>query len=258
MANAEHSSASILSISYLYIRAMGHEIRRNTEIAILNANYMASKLGKHYPVLFKNSEGRVAHEFILDLRPIKRQSGISEEDIAKRLIDFGFHSPTMSFPVAGTIMIEPTESENIQELDRFIEALVQIKAEINKVMDGTFDKLDNPLKNAPHTVEEVTASTWDHKYTREEAAYPLPWVQYRAKYFYQKLKLFRRRPKNFSEIFSKKIRKSGFFLFFPLKSGHFFHDMSKLFQKTTKSQNYTGAKVPGFIEIFTPVLAWRG
>lgn len=162
---------------------MGNKITKNTEIAILNANYMAEVLRAHYPILFSNNKNRVAHEFLIDLRPLKKESGISEEDIAKRLIDFGFHSPTMSFPVAGTIMIEPTESENKAELDRFCDALIQIKREIQMVMDGEFDKVDNPLKNAPHTAAMVTSSTWDHKYTREQAAYPLPWVSTRGKYW---------------------------------------------------------------------------
>lgn len=154
-----------------------------TKIAILNANYMATRLRDHYPVLFSNTEGRVAHEFIIDIRPIKEASGISEEDIAKRLIDFGFHSPTMSFPVAGTMMIEPTESENKAELDRFCDALIQIRSEISKVQSGEWDKKDNPLKNAPHTSEMVLSTEWNHGYTREEAAYPLEFVANRGKYW---------------------------------------------------------------------------
>jgi glycine dehydrogenase len=184
ISSSEFSSASILSISYLYMKAMGNKGLRNASIyAILNANYMAQRLKDHYPLLFSNEKGRVAHEFIIDIRPLKKSSGIEAEDIAKRLIDFGFHSPTMSFPVAGTLMIEPTESENKEELDRFCDALIKIRDEIRMVESGKYDKLDNPLKNAPHTAKMVTAANWSHKYTREEAAYPLPWVNTRGKYW---------------------------------------------------------------------------
>lgn len=144
---------------------------------------MARRLSDHYPILFSNENGRVAHEFIMDIRPIKAESGISEEDIAKRLMDFGFHSPTMSFPVAGTMMIEPTESENKSELDRLCDALIRIKQEIDWVVDGTYNAEDNPLKNAPHTAEMIMSSEWDHQYTREEAAYPVEWVRTRGKYW---------------------------------------------------------------------------
>jgi len=167
ISSAEFASASILSISYLYIKAIGKNLDEVTKIAILNANYMAQRLKDHYPLLFSNEKGRVAHEFIIDIRPLKAASGISEEDIAKRLIDYGFHSPTMSFPVAGTLMIEPTESENKGELDRFCDALINIKKEVEKVQSGEFDPIDNPLKNAPHTLEVVMAENWNHKYTRE-------------------------------------------------------------------------------------------
>ena len=171
-------SASILLISYLYIRGMGLGGIMNCGFqSILSANYLVEKLKEHYPILYTNQTGKVAHEFILDIRPIKEKTGISEEDIAKRLMDYNFHAPTMSFPVPGTLMIEPTESESLAELDRFIEALIQIKHEINKVADGSFDKLDNPLKNAPHTIGVISANEWNHKYTREEAAYPLPWLR---------------------------------------------------------------------------------
>ena len=184
ISSSEYSSASILSISYLYMKAMGNEGLRNaTKYAILNANYMANRLKDHYNVLFSNQQGRIAHEFILDIRDIKKRSGISEEDIAKRLVDYGFHSPTMSFPVGGTLMIEPTESENKEELDRMCDALIQIREEIRMVEEGKSDPKDNALKNAPHTAEMVTASEWNHKYTREQAAYPLPWVKTRGKYW---------------------------------------------------------------------------
>ncbi len=184
IASAEFASASILSISYLYMKAMGSSgLRRATTFAILNANYMASRLKGHFAILFANPQGRVAHEFIIDIRDLKKQSGISEEDIAKRLIDYGFHAPTMSFPVAGTLMIEPTESENKEELDRFCDALISIREEIRQVQEGKLDKLDNPLKNAPHTAAMVLSDSWSHKYSREQAAYPLPWVIARGKYW---------------------------------------------------------------------------
>lgn len=184
ISSSEYSSASILSISYLYMKAMGNEnMKKATTYAILNANYMANRLREHYKILYSNSNHRVAHEFIIDIREIKRESGISEEDIAKRLIDYGFHPPTMSFPVVGTLMIEPTESENKEELDRFCDALIQIRKEIRMVQEGKLDKLDNPLKNAPHTATMVCSDNWNHKYTREQAAYPLPWVRTRGKYW---------------------------------------------------------------------------
>ena len=166
------------------MKAMGMQgLTDATKIAIVNANYMADRLKGHYNILFSNSKGRVAHEFILDIRPLKKASGISEEDIAKRLIDYGFHSPTMSFPVGGTLMIEPTESENIEELDRFCDALISIREEIRQVQEGKVDKLDNALKNAPHTAAMVLSDNWTHKYSREQAAYPLPWVKARGKYW---------------------------------------------------------------------------
>ena len=152
---------------------MGAEgLKKASQVAILNANYIAKKLNKYFPVLYTGKNGNVAHECIIDIRPIKAETGITEEDIAKRLIDFGFHAPTMSWPVPGTIMIEPTESESLSELDRFCETLIKIKEEINKVKTGDFDKNDNPLKNAPHTHVELTANEWKHKYSRETAAYP--------------------------------------------------------------------------------------
>ncbi|THF63419.1 aminomethyl-transferring glycine dehydrogenase [Pseudothauera rhizosphaerae] len=174
---APFGSASILPISWMYIAMMGGEgLKRATEVAILNANYIAAKLGPHYPVLYTGSQGRVAHECILDIRPIKAATGITEVDIAKRLMDYGFHAPTMSFPVPGTIMVEPTESEDPGELDRFIGAMIAIRGEIARIERGELPADDNPLKNAPHTQFEVAASEWKHAYSREEAAYPLPWV----------------------------------------------------------------------------------
>jgi len=170
---APFGSASILPITWMYIRMMGGDgLRRASQLAILNANYVARRLEEHYPVLYAGHEGLVAHECILDLRPIKDASGISVEDVAKRLIDFGFHAPTMSFPVAGTLMIEPTESESKEELDRFCEAMIAIREEIRAVEAGTLDRDDNPLRNAPHTAREL-AGDWTHPYSRELAVYPL-------------------------------------------------------------------------------------
>jgi glycine dehydrogenase len=152
---------------------MGAEgLKKASQVSILNANYIAKKLSTDFKVLYTGKNGNVAHECIIDIRPIKAKSGISEEDLAKRLIDYGYHSPTMSWPVAGTIMIEPTESENLEEIDRFCNALISIKKEIDKVEQGEFDKIDNPLKNAPHTYLELAANEWEHKYTREQAAFP--------------------------------------------------------------------------------------
>ena len=146
---------------------MGSEgLKLATQNAILNANYIANKLKDHFPILYKGKNGNVAHECIIDIRKIKSETGITEEDIAKRLIDFGFHAPTMSWPVSGTMMIEPTESENLPEINRFCDALIKIREEINKVKSGEFDKNDNPLKNAPHTHVELTANEWKHKYDR--------------------------------------------------------------------------------------------
>jgi glycine dehydrogenase len=170
---APFGSASILPITWMYIRMMGGEgLKRASQLAILNANYIARRLEDHYPVLYSGSNGLVAHECILDLRPIKDSSGITVDDVAKRLIDFGFHAPTMSFPVAGTLMIEPTESESRQELDRFCDAMITIREEIHAVENGTLDKNDNPLKNAPHTAAEIVGP-WSHPYSREQAVYPV-------------------------------------------------------------------------------------
>ena len=170
---APWGSSSILSISWMYIKMMGSEgLKLATQIAILNANYVAYRLKDHFPILYKGSKGNVAHECIIDIRTIKSETGITEEDIAKRLIDFGFHAPTMSWPVPGTMMIEPTESESLSELDRFCDTLIKIKSEIDKIKSGKFDKDDNPIKNAPHTDLELASNEWSHKYSREEAAYP--------------------------------------------------------------------------------------
>ncbi|MDA8738024.1 aminomethyl-transferring glycine dehydrogenase [Candidatus Pelagibacter bacterium] len=170
---APWGSSSILSISWMYIKMMGSEgLKKASQVAILNANYLAHNLKDTFPILYKGKNGNVAHECIIDIRKIKSEVGITEEDIAKRLIDFGFHAPTMSWPVAGTMMIEPTESEGLQEIDRFCNTLKKIKEEIDKVQSGEYDKIDNPIKNSPHTHVELIANKWEHKYEREEAAYP--------------------------------------------------------------------------------------
>jgi glycine dehydrogenase len=170
---APYGSAGILPISWAYIRMMGADgLRRATAVAILSANYVARRLDSHFPVLFTGRDGLVAHECILDLRPLASQTGITAEDVAKRLIDYGFHGPTMSFPVAGTLMVEPTESEDLAELDRFCDAMIAIRQEIGKVESGEFDPQDNPLKNAPHTATMLIAGDWKHPYDREQAAYP--------------------------------------------------------------------------------------
>jgi glycine dehydrogenase len=171
---ARFGSASILPISWMYIVMMGAEgLRRATQVALLNANYIARRLEPHYPTLYSGRNDLVAHECILDLRPIKDATGISAEDVAKRLIDFGFHAPTLSFPVAGTLMVEPTESESLHELDRFIDAMIQIRDEIRAIEDGRMDRDDNPLRHAPHTATMVAGSEWTHAYPRELAAFPL-------------------------------------------------------------------------------------
>jgi glycine dehydrogenase len=175
---APWGSASILPISFAYIAMMGSDgLRRATQVAILNANYMAARLEPHYPVLYKGAKGRVAHELILDCRGFKKTAGIEAEDIAKRLMDYGFHAPTMSFPVPGTLMIEPTESEARGELDRFVDAMISIRAEIRAVEEGSSDRTDNPLKNAPHTSAAVSSTEWAHPYSREQAAFPAPWLR---------------------------------------------------------------------------------
>ncbi len=170
---APWGSASILPISFAYIAMMGEEgLRRATEVAILGANYIAHRLGAHYPVLYTGQNGRVAHELILDCRGFKKSAGIEAEDIAKRLMDYGFHAPTMSFPVPGTLMIEPTESESKAELDRFCDAMTAIRAEIAAIESGSMDRANNPLKNAPHTADSIASAEWNHPYTREQAVYP--------------------------------------------------------------------------------------
>ncbi|MCI0395989.1 MAG: aminomethyl-transferring glycine dehydrogenase [Chloroflexi bacterium] len=175
---APWGSASILPISYAYIAMMGTAgLTRATEVAILNANYIAARLDPHYPVLYKGANGRVAHECIIDLRPLREISGILVDDVAKRLMDFGFHAPTMSFPVPGTLMIEPTESESLAELDRFCEAMIAIRQEIQDVIDGRIDPENNPLKHAPHTARAVATDAWDRPYSREQAAFPASWVR---------------------------------------------------------------------------------
>ena len=171
---ASYGSASILPISWMYITMMGGDgLRRATQVALLSANYVAKRLADHFPTLYTGRNGLVAHECILDLRPLEKATGIGAEDVAKRLIDFGFHAPTLSFPVAGTLMVEPTESEPKGELDRFIDAMIQIRAEIADIEAGKLDREDNPLKNAPHTAAHVSASEWTHGYPRELAAFPL-------------------------------------------------------------------------------------
>ncbi len=175
---APFGSASILLISYSYIRLLGEDgLTKSTQFAILNANYMRARLEQAYPVLYTGDNGTCAHEFIVDLRPFKASAGVEAEDVAKRLMDYGFHAPTLSFPVPGTMMIEPTESEDKAELDRFCDAMLHIRKEIELVENGKMDKVNNPLKNAPHTQQSVIADAWDRPYSRETAAFPLPYVQ---------------------------------------------------------------------------------
>ena len=170
---APWGSASILVISWMYIKMMGVKgLKQASEISILNANYIAKKLSKKFKILYTGKNGNVAHECIIDIRPIKEKSGITEEDIAKRLIDYGYHAPTMSWPVSGTIMIEPTESENLEEINKFCDAFISIKDEIDKIKTGQFEKKDNPVVNAPHTYLELSADDWNHSYSRKEAAFP--------------------------------------------------------------------------------------
>ena len=171
-------SAGVLPISWSYMALLGNEgMKKSTSIAILNANYMAKLLEDHFPILYRGENGFNAHEFIIDLRPIRKESGITDEDIAKRLMDYGFHAPTMSWPVPGTLMIEPTESESKNELDRFCSAMISIKKEINDVIEGKSDAKNNMLKNSPHTMETITKETWDHPYTREDAVFPALWLR---------------------------------------------------------------------------------
>jgi glycine dehydrogenase len=174
---APYGSPSILTISWVYIALMGSDgLTKATKVAILNANYMAKRLDKHFPVLYTGKNGFVAHEFILDCRQFKESTGVDANDIAKRLMDYGFHAPTMSFPVPGTLMVEPTESESKQELDRFCDAMIRIHAEIQEIVEGRRPKDDNVLKNSPHTAEAVTTTDWKHPYSREQAAFPAPWL----------------------------------------------------------------------------------
>src|SRR5699024_7233557 len=176
---APWGSASILPISYAYIKMMGARgLDRATEIAILNANYLKERLSDHYPVLYTGKNGRAAHEFIVDLRPFKESADIGTVDVAKRLMDYGFHAPTMSFPVPGTLMIEPTESESKQELDRFCEAMIAIREEIRAIEEGKADREDNPLKNAPHTMRDVMEGEWSHPYSREQAVFPMDYQRF--------------------------------------------------------------------------------
>jgi glycine dehydrogenase len=180
VAAAPWGSADILLIAWAYARLMGPDgLRRATEMAILNANYVAERLHPHYPVVYRGGGGRVAHECIIDLRPLKKSAGIEAEDVAKRLMDYGFHAPTMSFPIPGTLMIEPTESESKAELDRFCDAMIAIRQEIREIEAGEQPRDDNLLKNAPHTAESLLAGEWKHPYPRERAAYPLPWLRTR-------------------------------------------------------------------------------
>jgi glycine dehydrogenase len=180
---AAHGSAGILPISWAYLRMMGPAgLAQATSVAVLTANYVAHRLKDHFPVLYAGENGLVAHECILDLRPLTRSTGVSVDDVAKRLIDYGFHAPTMSFPVAGTLMVEPTESEDLAELDRFCEAMIAIRAEVGKVASGEWPRDDNPLANAPHTAASVTGDEWPHAYSRSVAAFP-PGVDRTAKYW---------------------------------------------------------------------------
>src|SRR5216117_2048135 len=175
---APYGSPSIVTISWVYIALMGRDgLTKATQVAILSANYMAKRLEKYYPVLYTGPSKLVAHEFILDLRQFKEATGIEAMDVAKRLMDYGFHAPTVSFPVAGTLMIEPTESESRGELDRFCEALILIHAEMQDIVEGRQPRTNNLLKNAPHTAQVVTASEWNRPYSREQAAFPAPWVR---------------------------------------------------------------------------------
>ena len=180
---APWGSPSILPISYSYISMMGDEgLRLATQVAILNANYIKEKLKDYFPLLYSGKNGMVAHECIIDIRPIKEELNISEEDIAKRLVDYGFQAPTMSFPVPGTLMIEPTESESKEEIDRFVTAMISIHKEIEKIRSRKYDRDDNPIKNAPHTIEEIASDNWTHSYSRTEGAFPHSYL-YNNKYW---------------------------------------------------------------------------
>lgn len=180
---APHGSASILPISWMYIKMLGEPgLKKATSVAILNANYMAKRLENSYGILFRGKNGQCAHEFIMDLRPFK-EHGVTEEDVAKRLQDYGYHSPTMSWPVPGTLMIEPTESESKVELDKFCDAMLSIRAEIEDVVQGRIAAADSPLKHAPHTMDMVYAENWTRKYSRKVAGFPAPWTNPESKYW---------------------------------------------------------------------------
>jgi len=180
IAAAPYGSPSILTVSWIYIAMMGSDgLTKATQVAILNANYMAKRLEKHFPIVYTGKNGLVAHEFILDLRHFKESAGVEAMDVAKRLMDYGFHAPTVSWPVPGTLMIEPTESESKAELDRFCEAMIAIRGEIQEIVEGRVPRDNNVLKNAPHAAEVVTATQWNRPYSREQAAFPLPWVRER-------------------------------------------------------------------------------
>ncbi len=178
VAAAPYGSPGILPISWMYIALMGRDgLRKASQVAMLNANYMAHRLKTHYPILYTASDGLVAHEFIIDLRALKQSAGVSVDDVAKRLMDFGFHAPTMSWPVVGTMMIEPTESESREELDRFCDAMIAIRQEIREIEQGRWDRENNPLRRAPHTIDALVVEPWDRPYSREQAVYPAPWVR---------------------------------------------------------------------------------
>jgi glycine dehydrogenase len=183
VSSAEYGSAGILPIPYAYIlMSGGNGLKRATEIAILNANYIKARLEKYYPVLYSGSKGRVAHELIFDLNDIKHNCNVDVEDVAKRLMDYSFHAPTVSFPVHGTLMVEPTESEPKKELDRFCDAMISIRNEIKEVEEGKMSKTDNVFKNAPHTAYEISSDEWNHPYTREKAVFPV--INLRTKKFW--------------------------------------------------------------------------
>jgi glycine dehydrogenase len=178
IAGAPFGSAAILPISWMYIKMLGQEgLKAATSHAILNANYMAARLSGAYDIAFAGKNGQCAHEFILDLRPLKAAAMITEEDVSKRLQDYGFHSPTMSWPVSGTLMIEPTESEDLAELDRFCDAMLAIRAEIDEIASGRMPVENSPLRMAPHTMDDLVSDKWDRPYSRETACYPAPWVR---------------------------------------------------------------------------------
>jgi len=184
VAAAPYGSAGILPIPYAYIKMMGGKgLLASSAHAIMSANYLAKELENSYKILYRGQSGRVAHEFILDMREFKKSADITESDIAKRLMDYGFHAPTVSFPVVGGLMIEPTESEDKVEMDRFVDALVRIREEIREIEEGRADKDDNVLKNAPHTLKHIVCDEWTHGYSREKAAYPAPWIHTRGKIF---------------------------------------------------------------------------